>query len=93
MRDELNGLDEINASYLWEVEPYLVNLMELIQGQDTVKVNKTEISKEKFLHTITYFLTTHERLEELYNAIMSVEQKYLKGEIKNKQKLFNIYAV
>ena len=85
MRDELNGLDEINSSYLWDIEPYIVNLMELIQNQKTVKVNKTEISTEKFLHTITYFLTTAERLEELYNAIMSVEQKYLKGEIKNKQ--------
>ncbi|MCM1455484.1 MAG: DUF4373 domain-containing protein [Bacteroides sp.] len=85
MRDELNGLDEINSSYLWDIEPYIVNLMELIQNQKTVKVNKTEISTEKFLQTLTYFLTTPERLEELYNAINSVEQKYLKGEIKNKQ--------
>ena len=27
MRDELKGLDEINSSYLWDIEPYIVNLV------------------------------------------------------------------
>ena len=61
------------------------NILDEVAAQKTLKINNRNIDTIKFLQSFTKFFTNEQRREELVQAIYEVEDKYQKGEIKNKQ--------
>ncbi len=85
MPDELNGLDEINSSYLWDVQSYIENLMQMLPDDQPLTINGTKVSTGDFWDAVSHFFRNNDTLRELWDAIQSVEQKCFRGEVHNKQ--------
>ncbi len=83
--NELNGLDEINSSYLWDVQSYIENLMQLLPDDQPLTINRAKVSTGEFWETISHFFSNNNNLRELSEAIQSVEVKCSRGEVRNKQ--------
>lgn len=85
MPDEFKGLDEIDSSYLWEVQSYITNLMEMVPDDQPLTINGAKVSTGDFWQAISHFFRDNFTLRELSEAIQSVEQKHYRGEVHNKQ--------
>lgn len=85
MPDELDGLDEINSSYLWDVQSYIENLMQMLPDNQPLTINGAKVDTGDFWDAVSYFFRNNETLRELWEAIQSVEQKCFRGEVHNKQ--------
>ena len=83
--NELNGLDEINSSYLWDVQSYIENLMQILPDDQPLTINGAKVSTGEFWETISHFFSNNNNLRELSEAIQSVEVKCSRGEVHNKQ--------
>lgn len=85
MPDEMKDLDSINASYLWEVQSYIENLMQLIPDDQPLTINGAKVDTGEFWDAISHFFRNDNTIQELWEAIQSVEQKCFRGEVHNKQ--------
>ena len=61
------------------------NILDEVAAQKTLKINNRNIDTIKFLESLNKFFTNEQRREELIQAVYEVEDKYQKGEVKNKQ--------
>ena len=61
------------------------NILDEVASQKTLKINNRNIDTIKFLESLNKFFTNEQRREELAQAVYEVEDKYQKGEIRNKQ--------
>ena len=61
------------------------NILDEVASQKTLKINNRNIDTIKFLVSFNKFFTNEQRREELAQAVYEVEDKYQKGEIRNKQ--------
>lgn len=85
MPDELKDLDEINSSYLWEVQSYIENLMQMLPDEQFLTINGAKVTTGDFWEAVSHFFRTNDTLRELSEAIQSVEVKCSRGEVHNKQ--------
>ncbi len=82
-----NSTEVLSASFdtSFAMRELINNILDAVESQNTLKVNNCKIDKIKFLEALLKFFTNEQRREELIEAVYEVEEKYRKGEIRNKQ--------
>ncbi len=85
--DWANSTEALSFSFdsSFAMRELINNILDLISTKKTLKVNNYEIYTIKFLEALLKFFTSEQRRDELIQAVCEVEDKYRKGEIKNKQ--------
>ncbi len=83
--DEETDAFAILSNPCFNVEQLLNNIIDEIADKKTLKINNRYIDTVKFLESLVSFFRNEDTRQELYNAIIEVEEKCNKGEIKNKQ--------
>ncbi len=85
--DWANSTEALSASFdtSFAMRELICNILNEVATQKTLKINNRKIDTIKFLESLLKFFTTEQRRDELAQAVYEVEDKYQKGEIKNKQ--------
>lgn len=82
--DELD-LEETHFSYLFDVQSYIENLMQMLPDEQLLTINGAKVTTGDFWEAVSHFFRSNDTLRELSEAIQSVEVKCSRGEVHNKQ--------
>lgn len=67
------------------IQELINNILDEVATQKTLKINNRNIDTIKFLQSLNTFFANEQTREDLVSAVYEVEEKYRKGEVKNKQ--------
>lgn len=82
-----NTAETFSASFdnSFTMRELINNILDEVAAHKTLKINNRNIDTIKFLESLNKFFMNEQKRDELVQAVYEVEDKYQKGEVKNKQ--------
>ncbi len=82
--NEATETDLIINSDIWDVKPAISGLFDILENMTEVKVGKRHVEISDYLYTVSFFLGSRSRFDELRSILKDVQDKAKHGRVQNK---------